>query len=662
MKIKLITALFLLMSFSKAKAQEFKLGKVTVAELQEKVYAIDTTAAAAVLYNAARTFFTYNATNGFCINTENSFRIKIYKKEGLKWANFKKAYYIGYENINEDMIEFTDCITYNLEDGKIIKTKLNSEGVFKTKINKNWKEATITMPNVKVGSVIEFKYELKSQNTSNFPVFNFQQDIPVKKAQYVTEIPGFFVYKAIAKRPSELKLESKIARGSLNFASKLDPMRSEIVDFEQVNNTFTALNIPALKEEPYVGNIENYRISIQHELEKTQFYGEPVKDYSLTWEGVAKIIYEHDNFGKELKKKEYLINDVEQILSAAKTEDEKLDIIFKFVQNRMNWDGKYGYYAEKNIEKTYLEKTANAASINFILIAMLKQAGISANPVLLSTIDNGIPICPNRTFFNYVIAAAEIDGKQILLDAANKNTTRNILPIFALNWTGRLIREDKTSEEIKLVPTIQSLKATNVIVAIDENGKLSGQYRVMRNNYETFTFKEKNKENQQNYLEKVENKVSGLQITNYSIQNTPDTTKPMMESFTFTADNQCEIIGDKMYISPELFFAQPKNPFVQENREYPIYFGYPKQEKLNINITIPKGYVVESLPKPINLQTTERVFLFKFNVDSVNNSIQIMINEEHNLDVVSSSFYPVLKDFFRQMTDKQNEKIVLKKM
>ncbi|MBC7846585.1 MAG: DUF3857 domain-containing protein [Flavobacterium sp.] len=663
MKVKLFVVLLLVATLSKINAQEFKLGKVSVAELEEKKHPVDTTAVAAILFNKARTFFTYDAKNGFSINTENTFRIKIYKKEGLIWANYKVPYYVGYEHYNDDLVEFKDCVTYNLENGKIVKTKLNSEGNFKTSINKYWKEAAITMPNVKVGSVVEFKYVLKSENIIEFPVFNFQQYIPVNNSEYVTEIPGFFVYKAIARRFSELQFDSKVEQGILSYNNKIDVMRSETVNFEQANNKYRAYNIPALKEEPFVDNIENYRLSVSHELEKTQFYQEPVKDYSNTWEGVTKTIYEDKDFGKELDERDYFMQDLEMILKNVESPNERLDKVFKFVQNKMNWNNKRGYYVDKGVKKAYVDGTGNTAEINFILIAMLNYAGINASPILLSTLDNGIPTYPNRTIFNYVIAAVEIEGKQILLDASNKNTTQNIIPLYTINWTGRLIKQDGTSQEIKLVPNFQSRKAINMMVSIDSKGGISGKYTLHRTNYEAFAFREKYSGiNEQNYLEKVENDLKGIQINDYSIENSKDLSKPVIENFTFTADNECEIIGDKMYINPQLFFTQTQNPFVQEKREFPVYFGYPKQEKLNVNIDIPEGYVVESIPKSIKLLTGENVGSFILNCATSGNKIQIAISKEINKEIVSSDYYDVLKKFYQQMIDKENEKIVLKKI
>lgn len=663
MKIKLFVVLLIAISFSKVNAQKLELGKVSIAELEEKLHPIDSTAAAAILFNKARTFFTYEPKNGFSIITENTFRIKIYKKEGLKWANHKVSYYVGYEHYNDDRVEFSDCATYNLENGKIVKTKLSGEGNFKTSINKYWKEAAITMPNVKVGSIVEFKYVLKSENIVEFPGFNFQKDIFVNYSEYTTQIPGFFVYKAIAKRSSELIFESKVERGSLNYTLSDGTMRSESVNFEQAKNKYSAYNIPALKEEPFVDNIENYRLSINHELEKTQFYQAPVKNYSTTWEGVAKTIYEDKDFGKELDERDYIKHDLEMILKNVESPIERLDVVFKFVQNKMNWNNKRGYYVDKGVKKAYIDGTGNVAEINFILIAMLNYAGLTASPVLLSTLDNGIPIYPNRTIFNYVIAAAEIDGKQILLDASNKNTTQNIIPLNTINWTGRLVKQDGTAQEIKLAPDFQSKKAINMMIAIDAKGKVSGKYSVYRTDYEAFAFREKNSGmNQQNYLEKVENNLKGVQISDYSIENSKDFSKPVIENFTFTTDNECEMIGDKMYINPKLFFTQTKNIFVQEERQFPIYFGCPRQEKLNLNIDIPDGYVVESLPKSIKIQTGENVCSFVFNSVTSDSKIQIVIAEDVNKGIVSSDFYGVLKKFYQQMIDKQNEKIVLRKI
>lgn len=124
----------LLLLISNVTAQEFKLGKVSIAELQEKTHPNDTAAAAAILYKKGSSRIEYNQNDGFVTVTDVETRIKIYKKEGYSWVTHKVWYYNN-SNISEK-VSFSDAITYNLVDGKIEKTKLKSEGIFDEVRNK----------------------------------------------------------------------------------------------------------------------------------------------------------------------------------------------------------------------------------------------------------------------------------------------------------------------------------------------------------------------------------------------------------------------------------------------------------------------------------------------------------------------------------------------
>lgn len=655
-------ALFLLLMVSVVKAQELKLGKVTIAELEEKQYPKDTAAVAAILYKKGRTFFTYNVKTGFAANHEFTFRIKIYKKEGLGWANFEVPYYIGYEKLKEDYLSFNDAVTYNLEGGIIVKTKLNNEGSFKTKIDENWKKASISMPNVKVGSIVEFSFLLKSENIVKFPVYDIQYAIPVKYSEYRTEVPEYYIYKTLLKGYVDVQSESKYENGSVNYNNEYN--QSNTMRYKQINSSYIAKEVPAIKEEEYVDNLKNYKSSIHNELERTRFPESPVKDYAITWEGVAKTIFESKDFGGQLKESSFLINDLGLILKDIDSKEERLKVVFKFVQEKMNWNNKYGYYTDKGVVKAYADRTGNIAEINFILISMLRLSGISADPVLISTLEHGVPVFPSRTDFNYVVAMAEIDGKQILLDATHNYTTQNILPLNTLNWKGRLIKQDGTSFEINLVPTTPSVVNYNLSAKVDASGEISGEIKSRKSNYEAYKFRDKYAGmNSDTYIEKLEDLYSGIEISKYTIVNkNADLLKPVDESFAFKSTNQSEIIGEEIFLSPMLFFALHKNPFVQDKRKMPIYFGYPILNKYNISIEIPEGYQVEFLPKGINLSTGDGSFAFKYFLEKNENRIQIVVQSETKNAVVSAEDYLMLKDFYQQIMDKQKEKIVLKKI
>jgi hypothetical protein len=154
-----------------------------------------------------------------------------------------------------------------------------------------------------------------------------------------------------------------------------------------------------------------------------------------------------------------------------------------------------------------------------------------------------------------------------------------------------------------------------------------------------------------------------LKISNYIIENTKtNLEKPIIESFDFISENQCEIMGDRMFIYPMLFFTSTKNYFNQEERQMPVYFGFPTQEKFNINIEIPEGYVVETLPKPIHIVVENNGIVYKFNIVHDENKIQISCLKEINNSIFAADQYNGLKEIFQKMIASQNEKIVLKKL
>lgn len=658
----LLICITLLGSTITIQAQNYDLGKVTIAELNEKVHPKDSSAPAAILFKKGRTYFGYNKDVGFYANHVCEVKIKIYKKEGLSWADQKVRFYIGYDKLNEDRLEFSDAVTYNLENGNIVKTKLNNQGEFKNKINQYWKEKTITLPNVKVGSIIEYKYVLRSENLVKFPDFDVQFSIPVDYFYYKTQIPEFYIYKPILIGGIPLETESKFTGASQSFDNAYSQTSS--FNYKQIETFYKGKDVPALKEEPYINNLENYRGSIQQELERVRLPDQPVKDYSLTWEGVAKTIFKDDSFGKQLNQGSLFTDDLNKLLSNVEDKTERLNLIFTYVKNRMNWNEINSCYTEKGVEKAYKDQTGNVAEINFILINMLRAAGIEANPVLVSTIQNGLPVYPTRTGFNYVIVAAEIDGKKTLLDASHKLTAPNILPLNVLNWNGRLIKKDGSSEEIQLDPTQQSKEIYSLIVKINPDGKMNGQARVQRTDYDAYSFREENNTKTEDaYLEKLENRLGGLEISNYAIENQKSNLdQSVIETFSFASSNRSDIIDGKIFVNPLLFFTQSKNPFNQEKRQMPVYFGYKNIEKFNLNIEIPQGYTVESLPKPFRISSEDKLMSFILNFSVSENKIQIVSQKEINSSIFVAEYYGMIKEFFQKMIVSQNEKIILKKI
>src|SRR5690606_35610161 len=156
------------------------------------------------------------------------------------------------------------------------------------------------------------------------------------------------------------------------------------------------------------------------ELSYVHFPGSPLENYTMTWDGVAKQIYEIPSFGEELRKNNYHSKDLEAILANSPDHLTKITNIYEFVKNKMHSNNYIGIYSDKGVVNAYKENSGSVADINMILTSMLNNAGIEANPVLVSTKSNGIPLFPTINGFNYLITAVSYNNKIILLDASDK--------------------------------------------------------------------------------------------------------------------------------------------------------------------------------------------------------------------------------------------------
>lgn len=667
---KLVIILFCTLYFFKANAQEFKLGNVSVKELQEKNHAMDSTAVAAILFEKGAVHFEYTQDDGFKMITEVTTRIKIYKKEGYEWANKAVSYYIG--SNGKEILSFSDVATYNMINGKIEKTKLKSDGEFDEKVNKYWGRKKITLPNVKVGSVVEFKYVVRSSRFSELTEWSFQSSIPVNYSEFKTFIPEYFDYNPNIKGFVSPNITKEKSSKSLSYSYKPKVMpgdnlhtstSQEKLEFVETRTVYIAENLPAMKEEAYVNNIGNYTTSVSHELSVVKFPNQPYQTLSTDWPSVTKTIYDYEDFGPELNKTGYFEEDLKGVLAGLSSAEEKILAIFNHVKESVKWNDYYGYSCDDGVKKAYKDKTGNVAEINLMLTAMLRHVGLTANPVLVSTRSNGIAFFPNRTAFNYVIAAVETPNGLVLLDATDPFSTPNVLPLRALNWVGRLIRKDGTSIEVDLMTKASSNDVVILNYEIDAKGLVSGRLKRQRTDYNAIIFRGNTKNiKEDTYLEKLENENDKIEISDYSRTNEKDLKLPILENFSFSGSNFSEIIGGSIYINPMLFFAVTQNPFKQEIRAYPIDYGFPFLDKYNITIKIPDGYKVESVPTPLLLNMEDNLGGFKFMINTSDNSIQLVLTHQINVPIIIADYYPMLKEFYQKMIEKQNEKIVLKKV
>ena len=655
-------------------SQNYKFGKVSEEELLEKTNPDYPEANATVLYKKQQISFDYVQDKGFIQNNEVQMRIKIYNKEGFDYATQIVKLYTNSEgstSYNESLLGLK-AVTYNLIDGKIEEDKLKKDGIFEERTDKFWETTKFTMPNIKEGCVIEFEYTVQSLS-KGIDDRGVQELIPVKKHEFKLKTPEYYKYKVLLNpRASYIpKLNYSTESKSITFnykertngrvsrtefsSSKVD----YVVDIIEAN----LVDIPPLKTESYVDNLRNYQARLIVELERVEFPNEPKEYLSTSWEKVTKAIYDYSDFGDQLNKKGYYNSDIDAILKGVTDSQQKTALIFNYVKSKVKWNNYNGIFTDLGVTKAYKDGVGNVADINLMLTSILRYAGLNANPVLVSTKSNGIPLTPTRTGFNYVICALEIGDNLILLDGTQKFSTANILPTKALNWLGRLIRQDGSSDWIELIPKISSKEMVSLNIKLNTDLSASGKLRNQFTNYQAFRVRDRFENyNTDEMIESLEKGKGELEISNFEIENMNDVSQPVTQSYDYVFNNAMEDIGGKLYLTPMLFLAPDENPFKENVRNYPIDYVYPIADKYMINIMLPDGYAIETMPESVKYQFNISDGEFTYLARQNGNMLQFTISLDLNKTLVLPTDYEQYKKFYQLMIEKQTEKVVLKKI
>ncbi|PKG41166.1 transglutaminase domain-containing protein [Psychroflexus sp. MES1-P1E] len=650
--MKLIFALLLtLLAFNFNYSQSQELEDISLEMLRETQSPSDSSAVAEVLYEKGK--ISFSIINSWEYQFEVIRRIKIYSQEGYDQANVQIQYYIGEKNADKESVSNIDGYVYYEEDGEIEREKLRNRDIFDVDLSEKWEAKKFTLPKIQDGVIIEYSYTINSPNIFNLPKWVFQNTIPTRYSEYATRIPGeYLAYSIKTKGYYPFETFSDVKESSLaGFRA-----RTSIKESKHIGT-----NLPKIENESFVNNVSNYLPSISYELSsyKTGQY-EANKSVSKTWDDVAKTLSDTDTYKKEISRSNYFEDDLKAILKDKTLPKDKMNTIFNFVKDKMTWNDEERRYTSDQLDKVYEDGIGNSADINVMLVAMLREANLDANPVLSSTISNGIPLFPTISGFNYVFAHVNINGKIYLLDATDEYTSPNILPKRALNWTGTILKSDGF-QPLDLVPSTRSTKKFQIQAELTSEGEVNGMCRIISlDQYGLESRRSLNNKSNDELKLKYESAYSVNKIEEVSNSNLKDTSKPLLEGFTFSGKEQfVEKIGNKLYLSPMLFLKSKENPFKEEERVYPIDFTFPRNIEHFITIKIPEGYQVDYLPEKVIFKLGGGVAQLTYLIEKFNNVISVKVGQEINAPLILPQDYNLLREFYISLMNKENEKIVL---
>jgi len=644
-RIKLLTLLLtslVINTFAQNYSETF--GSPTLEEVQQKKWPNDTIAEAAVIYDMGESTFLINREDtGFDIHFKRSTKIKIITQAGVDYANIEIPLY--HKDEQYETVTNIEAYVYNCDNG-LSKTPFNPSQVYQEELDKNVSVKKFALPNVKPGSVIEYRYTVVTPFIFNLPDWEFQWRIPVRKSKYIAHIVPFYEYGF-----------------AFQGASKFDEQKSYIgpkeesfrgVKFKEMIHEYTLNNVKPFRDEDYITSINDYIKKIDFQLVKfTDLQGVSQNVFS-TWEELSKEELKDPTFGK-------YINTCEKFGTNLAFENPKdtlatIKQAIQYIKTNYTWNQRYYFEARQTLKEFTTQKNGNSANINLMLVGILKSKGINANPVLISTRSHGrIKVdYPMMSAFNNVIAMVTINNKTLLLDACDPFCAYDNIPADCINEKGFVVNENKTNQWVYLNKSQQSDITHNINIKLDtENSTIESNITTMASYMDAAALRKGLTDDSKSIKKQLYHE---LVVDSFDIVdlNNPDT--KLKIKATTSAD--LESAGNQIIIHPFLNLTPSSNAFKAETRDYPVDLNYNYSRRYNTKITLPQGYKVSSMPSNFTLNDP----LMSINISVAvqpDNTIILGSYYIFNKTIYPTEDYKKLKNLYNLMMSKLNAPIII---
>lgn len=619
--------LFCLMATCGLRAQELKypFGDIDIDDLKMEIYELDSAASAVKLLSYGHAYYNEGTRQ---IKLVIHKRVKVLNKDGLRFGELALSF------PNRIRVAKLRASVYNLgEDGEIVETKVNNRQVFKERRGDNKRRIKIVFPKVKVGSVIEYSFVVNTRLATTLYPWYFQDFVPVRHSEFFVEFPSFASYK--------IKLVND------HMVDFMSPPNGEV-------QRYIAKDLPAVRVEPFVGNLNDYRCAVYFEISNvTEPRGDDDEQILADWSGVNRDLIFSDNFGRRLAKTESLAKFLPSLEGLS--DREKISLIRETVMNQMTWDKREGIAVSFPLEEVWEAKARSAQEINMLLIAMLREAGFDADPVVISTRDKGNPD-PGNAFinqFNYVIAHVSLGEDEVLLDAVYEQYPTGLLPIRLINKVGFLIDYEEPRWIDLNLNGEREVSIYSSEISFDEEFNIEGVMTIVEGGVTAIRRRELlRSKTDAEVLEYYRQRFSSLSVEAVKLENLENSGKNLKINLSFSREAE-EVYGPNIFFNPLIFKKMIENPFRASERLTPVDYGVPQALRWVYTIKLPESVKIKTLPEPMALLLPDDEGLFIYNIAAEQNQIKVLIKYSLEKTFFTVNEYSKLRNFFQEVASSQ---------
>ena len=628
-----ITAVIAVLTSANASGQTVPVtpaaGTVSEHECAFKGYSPDPYASAVILWESCETEISDIPFSRY--TTTVTRRIKILKESGCHFATDSLFIDIG----NGESLKSFSVDIFVLKDGAVARRSLEKNRIRKTRPDDWTQKISFSDYSVRAGSVIEISYQITSPlDNAALPGFIFQNDIPVNLATFSVRYP-------------EVMKFSKLIRGAAKTGMTFDS--ASVTEGAFVRDTYRVTDIPAFKSELMSYCPDEHICSVS--------YLEGV----MTWNQVARKFSDTPTVYR-LKARSPFHKTARTIAETDIPSNAKLVRLLETVRSRVKWNGETDFFPKDFSSIDLQPYYGSSSDINALVGAAATEAGFNVSPVLVRLRTNGRidRNCPYEGAFDtFILHITGDDGTDVYLNAADPCCNFNVLSDNMLTDSGFEICNDGSFKWVDLAEAASGIATYNIMGGVSPDGTITGLFNAKYLNESSFNFRDA--------FRGLEGTGRDLAITDIldatvtSIQTTGLDGFTPLSTVSMRFSKACEVGADgRIIVAPYLVCLFNDAAFRKESRTTPIDFGYKESINYVLRLGIPEGYVVESLPEPVELESALPSFT-TVNVSEDDRTVKLNFQFSNQAMSSPETDYPEVRRYWTDVCRLMSGRIVFKR-
>jgi hypothetical protein len=572
------------------------------------------------------------------------YRIKIFTQEGAKRGNVELQFVSGFDEI-KDLRARTirpDGSIVNFEGKPYDKLVVKASGL-------KVLAKTFTLPDVKPGCIIEYKY-LDQYDSSLYinMKWNVQGDLFTRQARF----------------------SIKPASGYMGLMYRAFGLPPQVVPQRQTDGTYAleVRDLPGLEEEELMPPEESLRANVGF------YYRAKDETPEVFWKRIGKEW--SDQLDRFVNKKGALEGELGRTVNSNDPPETKLRKIYARVQkirNRSHEESK----TEKEEKQEKLKENSNVEDvlkhgygygreINYLFVGLVRAAGFEATEAYMAGRNFYFfqPDLMNTDQVRADVVWVRAGGQEYYLDPASQEYPFGQLPWFETATDG--LQVEKQGGKFMSTPRPEPSAATIVRRAdltLSGDGTLAGRVQVDFTGQEGAIRRVENRhEDETGRRKAIEDEIqgslpSGAKFQLMSLSNWDNTNEPLRAEGTIQAPEFGTAAGRRILMPVTLFLAGQAKAFRPERRINNIYIHFPYEELDDVKVHLPAGYKAESMPPAQDIHPGAVVY--EITATQQGETVEMKRHLAVNGIMFPAGAYPALRTFFNLVKSSDDAQIVL---